>query len=250
MVSSPASKSDDASLRSAPARCAYTELVWRRAAARLSACARTRPASSTARSLSRSPSLARPHPCADLEWRVIYVGSASGPQHDQELENVLVGPVPLGTSQFILTAPPPNARKIPDEDILGATVVLICCSYKGHEFIRVGYWVNNTFGEALPEGALERTNNCRQHQRGSAEARGGGKPVPRAYASLSALPSSYLWSARGPQFARFCARASGSMPCVKSPPLPPSTLPAQAPSCRAPCRRRRSFAASWPTGHE
>ena len=32
------------------------------------------------------------------------------------------------------------------------TVVLLTCSYAGQEFIRVGYWVNNTYGEALAEG--------------------------------------------------------------------------------------------------
>lgn len=40
---------------------------------------------------------------ADLEWKVTYVGSASSPEFDQELENVLVGPVPMGTSKFILS---------------------------------------------------------------------------------------------------------------------------------------------------
>ena len=75
--------------------------------------------------------------CLDLEWKVIYVGSASGPQHDQELECVLVGPVPLGTSKFMLTAPRPDASAIPEEDILGATVVLVTCAYRNHEFIRV-----------------------------------------------------------------------------------------------------------------
>ena len=89
---------------------------------------------------------------ADLEWKVVYVGSAAGPQYDQELENVLVGPVPVGTSKFVLTAPPPDAKLIPEDDVLGATVVLVCCSYKSAEFIRVGYWINNTYGEALPEG--------------------------------------------------------------------------------------------------
>ena len=38
----------------------------------------------------------------DLEWKVVYVGSASGPQYDQELDAVLVGPVPIGTSKFVL----------------------------------------------------------------------------------------------------------------------------------------------------
>jgi hypothetical protein len=98
---------------------------------------------------------------ADLEWKVVYVGSAAGPQYDQELENVLVGPVPIGTSKFVLTAPPPDPSKIPEDDLLGATVALICCSYKGAEFIRVGYWINNTYGEALAEGAVSlRSMEC------------------------------------------------------------------------------------------
>lgn len=41
---------------------------------------------------------------ADLEWRVVYVGSASSSKHDQELDCVLVGPVPLGMSKFVLQA--------------------------------------------------------------------------------------------------------------------------------------------------
>lgn len=84
---------------------------------------------------------------------MIYVGSASGPQFDQELEDVVVGPVPVGLSKFVLSTPPPDPKLIPEDDLLGATVVLICCSYKGAEFIRVGYWINNTYGEALQEGA-------------------------------------------------------------------------------------------------
>lgn len=105
---------------------------------------------------------------------------------------MLVGPVPLGTSKFMLTAPRPDASAIPEEDILGATVVLVTCAYRNHEFIRVvrdgergvarrakfsasptlppppppspsvpparypflaqGYWVNNTYGAELQEG--------------------------------------------------------------------------------------------------
>lgn len=39
---------------------------------------------------------------ADLEWKVVYVGSATNSAYDQELDSVLVGPVPLGTSRFVL----------------------------------------------------------------------------------------------------------------------------------------------------
>jgi hypothetical protein len=34
---------------------------------------------------------------------------------------------------------------IPQKDILGITAVLITCSYKGKEFIRIGYYVNNSY---------------------------------------------------------------------------------------------------------
>jgi hypothetical protein len=38
----------------------------------------------------------------DLDWKVTYVGSAASPEYDQELESVLVGPVPIGISKFVL----------------------------------------------------------------------------------------------------------------------------------------------------
>ena len=33
---------------------------------------------------------------------MVYVGSAEGSEHDQVLESVMVGPVPVGVSKFIL----------------------------------------------------------------------------------------------------------------------------------------------------
>ncbi len=74
---------------------------------------------------------------------MIYVGSSTSTEYDQELERVLVGPVPVGKSKFLLQTPEPDVRKIPDGDLLGVTVVLITCSYRGNEFIRVGYYVSN-----------------------------------------------------------------------------------------------------------
>ncbi|KAH6555874.1 hypothetical protein KP509_1Z220800 [Ceratopteris richardii] len=40
---------------------------------------------------------------------------------------------------------PPKPEKIPEEDILGVTVLLLTCSYMGPEFIRVGYYVSNEY---------------------------------------------------------------------------------------------------------
>jgi histone chaperone ASF1 len=79
----------------------------------------------------------------DLEWKVLYVGSAEDTTHDQVLDEILVGPVPVGVSKFVLQADAPDISQIPEGDILGVTVVLVTCSYREKEFVRVGFYVNN-----------------------------------------------------------------------------------------------------------
>ncbi|XP_010695910.2 histone chaperone ASF1B [Beta vulgaris subsp. vulgaris] len=83
----------------------------------------------------------------DLEWKLIYVGSAEDETYDQLLESVLVGPVNVGNYRFVLQADPPDPSKICEADIIGVTVLLLTCSYMGQEFIRVGYYVNNDYDD-------------------------------------------------------------------------------------------------------
>lgn len=83
----------------------------------------------------------------DLEWKLIYVGSAEDDTYDQLLESVLVGPVNVGNYRFVFQADPPDPSKIREEDIIGVTVLLLTCSYMGQEFVRVGYYVNNDYGD-------------------------------------------------------------------------------------------------------
>lgn len=78
----------------------------------------------------------------DLEWQVIYVGSAESSDYDQMLDSALVGPVFAGKYKFRMEAPPPDPAKIPKGDLVGVTALLLTCSYKGKEFVRVGYYVN------------------------------------------------------------------------------------------------------------
>ncbi|ETV69730.1 hypothetical protein H257_14579 [Aphanomyces astaci] len=86
------------------------------------------------------------HPLEDdLEWKITYVGSAEDESRDQVLEEVLVGPVPVGTNKFVFQSEPPDSSIIPEEDKVGVTVVLVTCSYKSREFVRVGYYVNNDY---------------------------------------------------------------------------------------------------------
>jgi histone chaperone ASF1 len=75
----------------------------------------------------------------------LYVGSAQDSSKDQILDEILVGPVPVGVNKFVLQADAPDVSKLAPEDLLGVTVVLVTCSYKEREFVRVGYYVNNEY---------------------------------------------------------------------------------------------------------
>ena len=87
----------------------------------------------------------------DLEWKVLYVGSAEDTSHDQVLDEILVGPIPVGINKFVLQADAPDRSQIPEADVLGVTVVLVTCSYRNKEFVRVGYYVNNEYVEPYDE---------------------------------------------------------------------------------------------------
>lgn len=84
---------------------------------------------------------------SELEWKLIYVGSAEDDKYDQELDSILVGPVEVGTNKFVFQAPAPDPANIPQKDLLEVTVILLTCSYLEQEFIRIGYYVNNDYGD-------------------------------------------------------------------------------------------------------
>ncbi|RXK40850.1 histone chaperone ASF1 [Tremella mesenterica] len=86
----------------------------------------------------------------DLEWRLIYVGSAKSEEYDQELDSCMVGPIPAGINAFDFSAPAPAHHLLPSlepEEILGVTVIIITASYRDKEFVRVGYYVNTYYEE-------------------------------------------------------------------------------------------------------
>ncbi|KAA6386222.1 MAG: putative Histone chaperone ASF1B [Streblomastix strix] len=85
----------------------------------------------------------------DLEWKVIYIGSPNTTDNDQELTSIAVGPIAVGTSQFDLETEGPQIDKIPTDDILGMTGVLLCCYYHDQEFIRVGYYLENKYTDPI-----------------------------------------------------------------------------------------------------
>ncbi|RKP31661.1 histone deposition protein Asf1 [Metschnikowia bicuspidata] len=81
----------------------------------------------------------------DLEWKLTYVGSSRSLDHDQELDSILVGPVPMGINKFHFQADPPSPELIPASELVSVTVILLSCSYANREFVRVGYYVNNEY---------------------------------------------------------------------------------------------------------
>lgn len=58
-----------------------------------------------------------------------------------------MGPVNVGVNRFVLQATCPDIQAIPEDDLLGVTVILVTCSYLDQEFIRIGYYVNNAPAE-------------------------------------------------------------------------------------------------------
>ena len=55
-----------------------------------------------------------------------------------ELDEMSTGPIPVGTHEFLLEASGPNPALIPSQEVVGVTVVLITCSYREQEFVRIG----------------------------------------------------------------------------------------------------------------
>lgn len=83
----------------------------------------------------------------DIEWKIIYVGSSNDAKYDQVLDSALIGPLQYGAMRFVFEAPGPDISKIPVDEVVGITAVILTCSYKDQEFYRIGYYVNNQYTE-------------------------------------------------------------------------------------------------------
>jgi len=81
----------------------------------------------------------------DVEWKLIYVSSPGNEELDQELDDCLVGPVPVGLNVFEFEGSPPKPEQVPPEDILGVSALILTGLYKEQEFVRVGYYQNTEY---------------------------------------------------------------------------------------------------------
>ncbi len=82
----------------------------------------------------------------EMEWKMIYIGSAEDTKYDQILETIEIdGPFHLGSMRFEFTGEAPDISKIPESEILGVTAIILCCTYNNQEFFRCGYYLNNIY---------------------------------------------------------------------------------------------------------
>ncbi len=104
------------------------------------------------------------------------MGKAEDSKSDIVLDEILVGPVPVGMNKFLLQADAPtvgggrassSCRRLDEDHVLGVTVVLVTCSFREREFVRVGYYVNNEYTGEYADGS------------GGGEHGGGAPPPPK-----------------------------------------------------------------------
>lgn len=76
------------------------------------------------------------------------MGSAEDETRDQELDAVLLPANNPGRFKFVLQVDAPKPSLIPASDLIGVTIILLTCSYKEAEFVRVGYYVSNEYPTA------------------------------------------------------------------------------------------------------
>ena len=82
----------------------------------------------------------------EIEWKMIYIGSAADKKYDQILETIEIdGPFQLGSMKFEFNGEAPDITKIPENEILGVTAIILCCTYNNQEFFRCGYYLNNIY---------------------------------------------------------------------------------------------------------
>ena len=99
----------------------------------------------------------------EIEWKMIYIGSAEDKNYDQILETIEIdGPFHLGSMKFEFIGEAPDISKIPESEILGVTAIILCCSYNNQEFFRCGYYLNNIYdNEEMNMNPPEKVNKDR-----------------------------------------------------------------------------------------
>jgi histone chaperone ASF1 len=88
--------------------------------------------------------------------------------------------VPVGLNKFVLQADPPDPARLPPDEVIGVTVVLVTCSYCEKEFVRIGFYVNNEYlhPDYLPTSAAPTTTDGAKGTDGNAGGELTGSLAP------------------------------------------------------------------------
>lgn len=86
-----------------------------------------------------------------FDWRIIYLGSPTDSNYDQVIDEFDMTDIKSGCMTFNTDSNPPNFQKIPPNEIIGTTAILISVSYEHQEFFRVGYYIINEYEDPEAE---------------------------------------------------------------------------------------------------
>lgn len=94
--------------------------------------------------------------CTPLKWRVrvessdnlqepisisfVWVGSCTSSDYDQLLDTFDIGPLCKGLTEFELECDFPNPEEVPQDELVGLTILIISFQFKQQEFLRVAYY--------------------------------------------------------------------------------------------------------------
>ncbi len=70
-----------------------------------------------------------------------------------------------GLNSFVFEVPPPNIDKIPKDEWIGLSVILLECTYRETIFIRIGYYVDNVYTGGELEEAPESISRRLEQQK-------------------------------------------------------------------------------------
>eukprot|EP00796_Vickermania_ingenoplastis_P012991 gene12991-8838_t len=113
-----------------------------------------------------------------------WVGSSASSDFDQILDSFDVGPLSEGITEFELECDGPNPDEIPQDELLGLTVLIISLKYKNQEFIRVAYYTQVAyFDPALNE-----------HPPVPVQKAALGRFVAMPQPAVTATPIMWLWT--------------------------------------------------------
>lgn len=101
--------------------------------------------------------------CSPLKWRVrvdsaatltepisisfVWVGSCTSSDYDQPLDSFEVGPLSQGVTEFELECDAPNPEQVPQDELVGLTILIISFQFRQQEFLRVAYYTQVAYLE-------------------------------------------------------------------------------------------------------